>query len=100
MRKAAFALSIVGAFPGIVLAVLCFPFALLSTTLEFPLLITYFIVSSVVCIAVAYLNSKAAFKYSIIAPAIVLIILGGIFGLASGILLLSAREEAYFRPIG
>lgn len=100
MRKAAFALSIVGAFPGIVLAVLYFPWALVFLSPELPLLVTYYLVTSVVCIVTAYLNSKISFKSSIIVPAIVSILLGGIFGFVSGILLLAAREEAYFKPIG
>lgn len=100
MRKAAFALSIVGVFPGIVLAVLYFPWALISPSPELPLLVGYCLATSAVCVVTAYLNSKASFKSSIIAPAIVSILLGGIFGLVSGILLLAAREEAYFKPIG
>lgn len=100
MRKAAFALSIVGVFPGIVLAVLYFPWALISPSPELPLLVAYCLATSVVCVVTAYLNSKAPFKSSIIAPAIVSILLGGIFGFVSGILLLAAREEAYFKPIG
>ena len=100
MRKAAFALSIVGVFPGIVLAVLYFPWALFSPSPELALLVAYCLATSVVCVVTAYLNSKASFKSSIIAPAVVSVLLGGIFGLVSGILLLAAREEAYFKPIG
>lgn len=58
MRKAAFALSIVGAFPGIVLAVLYFPWALISLSPELPLLVAYCLVTSVVCVVTAYLNAK------------------------------------------
>ena len=80
-----------------------FPWALISLislSPELPLLVAYCLVTSVVCVVTAYLNSKASFKSSIIAPAIVSILLGGIFGVVSGILLLASREEAYFKPIG
>lgn len=77
MRKAAFALSIVGVFPGIVLAVLYFPWALFSPSPELALLVAYCLATSVVCVVTAYLNSKASFKSSIIAPAVVSVLLGG-----------------------
>lgn len=80
MRKVAFALSILDAFPGTVLAFLSFALAVLalaSNAFGLPLSAVFSIISAAISFAVAYLNSKAALKSSAIVSAIVTILRGG-----------------------